>query len=430
VAGDAEAGFSELFVAVGSRIFSFTPTGTPPATPSTTLEPTTTTLPPTTTTLPPTTTTLPPTTTTTLPPTTTTLPPTTTTTTTTLPPTTTTTTTLPPTTTTTTTTLPPTTTTTLPPTTTTSTTTTTVPPTTTTVPPTTTTTTTVAPTTTTTVPPTTTLATATTAPASTTSSTTSTTTTLATTTTTPTPPSCVGDPGEPDAQGLPTNLPARIQVSGTAYVFERAESPADAGTLTVLGCVGPFELLRSDQVDQSDAVYLRAVTGGAGTQVYRYAAAVTFDVDFEVADRPQTISALDERYRLERLWEPSMFSSTSVILFTDDVSNPEPGVLFGVAVTQTVVGDAIGEYRPADDAEAPSDELATAAELAGLHPDLTIGGRTYVIVAVYSPVGTTRNGFMTLFSTGTAEVPEQILGRDPREPELYVFALETPTGGG
>jgi hypothetical protein len=229
---------------------------------------------------------------------------------------------------------------------------------------------------------------------------------------------------------LPTNLPARIQVGGTAYVFERAEATADAGTLTVLGCVGAFELLGSDQVDQSDAVYLRAVIGGgAGTQVYRYAAAVTFDVDFEVTDRPQTISALDERYRLERLWHPAVFSSTSVLLFTDDVSNPEPGVIFGVAVAQSVVGDAIGEYRPADDAEAATDDLATAAELAGLHPDLTIGGRNYVIVAVYSPVGTTRSGFMTLFSTGTAEVPERVLGRDPREAELYVFVLETPTEG-
>jgi hypothetical protein len=230
---------------------------------------------------------------------------------------------------------------------------------------------------------------------------------------------------------VPTHLPTRIQVDGVAYVFERAESPADAGTLTAVGCVGTFELVRTDQAGQGDVVYLRAVSGpGASAQVYRYEPAVTFDVEFEVSERPQTISALDERYRLEQLWEPTMLSSTSVILFTDDVADPEPEVLYGLDVTESVVGGAIGEYRLAGDAQAPTDELAAAAEQARLHPAITVGDRTYVIVAVYTPGGATRNGFMTLFSTGTDEVPERVLGRDQREPGLYVFALETPTSGG
>ena len=45
--------------------------------------------------------------------------------------------------------------------------------------------------------------------------------------------------------------------------------------------------------------------------------------------------------------------------------------------------------------------MAAAAEQAGLNPDLTIDGQRYVLVDIYTPVGTTRNGFMTLFATST-----------------------------
>ncbi len=198
----------------------------------------------------------------------------------------------------------------------------------------------------------------------------------------------------------------------------------DAGTLTRIGCVGPFEAARTDQADRSEVIYLRA---GTGEQVYRFEAALTFEVEFEVTGRPQTISALDARYHLQAVWQPSAYSSTSVILFVEDPADPAPNVIYGLDVSESVVGDAIGEYRRPDDTAQGTDELA-AAEAAGLHPDLVINGQLYVLVDVYTPAGTTSNGFVTLFGTTTDETPDLLLGRDHRELELFVFALDAPAG--
>ncbi|WP_193615425.1 hypothetical protein [Desertimonas flava] len=432
-AGDSAA--TQRYVRVGNRLFLFSGSGdvaatTAPTEPPTTEVPTTTTQPPTTTTT--TTTTEPPTTstTTTEPPTTTTEPPTTTTTTT-EPPTTSTTTTEPPTTTT----EPPTTTTT----------TTTEPPTTTP------TTTTEPPTTTTTEPPTTTTeasTTTTTTEASTTTTTTTTTTTEPPTTSTTTepiqppavvatqPPSapppaantaapsaaCPGDPGDPDADGIPAHLPARFQLGGVAYLFVAAESADAAGTLTRIGCVGPFGLARSDQADESEVLFL-VVDGPTDDEVYRFAAAPTFQIEFQVTDQPQVLAAGDQRLRLQQVAQPSIYSSPSVILFVADADDPAPDIVYALDVSRTVVGDALGEYRPVDDGEAPDQAMATAAEQVGLNADLTIAGRDYVLVDIYTPIGTTRNGFMTLFGPSTGS-PEVVFGRDLRETGLFVFGAE------
>ena len=50
----------------------------------------------------------------------------------------------------------------------------------------------------------------------------------------------------------------------------------------------------------------------------------------------------------------------------------------------------------------------------------------YILVDVYTPSGTTSNGFMTLFATTTEETPEVLLGRDQRQQdELFIFAVES-----
>ena len=67
--------------------------------------------------------------------------------------------------------------------------------------------------------------------------------------------------------------------------------------------------------------------------------------------------------------------------------------------------------------------MAAAAEQVGLNPDLTIDGQRYLLVNIYTPVGTTRNGFMTLFATSTG-APEMVLGRDQRQPDLLVFDVD------
>ena len=113
-------------------------------------------------------------------------------------------------------------------------------------------------------------------------------------------------------------------------------------------------LASTDDADVDEVIYLR--TTGADDRVYRFEAAPTFEIEFQVTERPQVISTGDERYRLERVWQPSAYSSTSVILFVEDPADPAPDVIYGLNVSDTAVGDAIGEYRrPADPAQ-PSEE--------------------------------------------------------------------------
>jgi hypothetical protein len=237
--------------------------------------------------------------------------------------------------------------------------------------------------------------------------------------------SCPGDPGDLDAAGIPAHLPTLIQLGGVAYLFVGAEDANDVGTLSGRGCIGPFELASTDEGGQAQVVYLRSTDGGPASQlVFRFAVAPTFQIEFQVIDQPQVITTGDQTYRLEAVWHASTYSSPSVILFVEDADDPAPEVVYGLDVSQTVVGDVIAEYRLPGDAEAPGPEMVTAAEQAGVNLDLTIGEQHYVLVNIHTPIGTTRNGFMTLFGTSTGS-PEQVLGRDQREVELFVFGLES-----
>ena len=181
----------------------------------------------------------------------------------------------------------------------------------------------------------------------------------------------------------------------------------------------------TDQADVEEVLYLRTTGADADDQVYRFEAAPTFEIEFQVTERPQVVTTGDQRYRVEQVWQPSVYSSTSVILFVQDPADPAPEVIYGLDVSDTVVGDAIGEYRLPDDSATP-EEMTAAAEEAGLNPDLTINGLLYVLVDIYTPSGTTSNGFMTLFATTTEGTPEVLLGRDQRQDELLIFVVESP----
>jgi hypothetical protein len=222
-------------------------------------------------------------------------------------------------------------------------------------------------------------------------------------------------------------LPTRIQLEGVAYRFVSAQAPAEAGTLTVIGCAGPFEVASTDEADRADVLYLRSATAtAAAEQVYRFEAALTFDVELEITERPQVLTALDQTYRLEAIWQPAVYSSTSVLLFVEDPEDESPAVIYALDVSHSPAGDAVGEYRLATD-DAPAAEVAAPAGAEGLHPDLTINGERYTLVAVYTPAGTTRNGFMTLFGTVTEQGDAvRVLGRDQRELGLYVYAADAP----
>jgi len=243
---------------------------------------------------------------------------------------------------------------------------------------------------------------------------------------------CAGSPGPINDQGIPAYLPNRIQLGGIAYALVGTESPGDAGELTRFGCISGFEILTTDQADQSEVVYLRIAGQGATADVvYRFEAAVTYSVEFEVTGRPQRITGEEQQFRLVDTWLPSIYSSTTVILFVEDAENAAPEVFYAVNVYNTVVGEVVGEYRQVEQNDMPSEEIVAAAESAGINPDLTVEGRRYLLVNVYSPVGTTTNGFVTLFSAAGEGEAEILLGRDKRRLELFVYDVipAEETGG-
>jgi hypothetical protein len=241
---------------------------------------------------------------------------------------------------------------------------------------------------------------------------------------------CAGNPGAVNDEGIPANMPSRIQYGGVAYAFAAAQNPDEAGELTVIGCAGAFEVATTDQADRSEVLYLRyGGTGPASEQVFRFEAGETFDVDIEVTGRAQRISLGDQVFRLTGTWVPSIYSSVTVILFVPDAEAELPQTMYAVNVNTTNSGDAIGEYRVAEGNEAAGDDLQAVAAEAGINPDLTVNGVRYVLVNVYLPVGSTTNGFVTIFATGDAGDRELVLGRDLRRLELFIYTEVQTTGG-
>jgi hypothetical protein len=242
---------------------------------------------------------------------------------------------------------------------------------------------------------------------------------------------CSGNPGPINAQGLPTYLPNRIQFGGISYALAGPENPSDAGTLTRIGCIGAFEVTTTDKADRSEVLYLRYTGGGeAGASVYRFNVATTFEVQFEITGDAQRIQAGEQVFRLTAIWTKAIHTGGSVNLFVANPDEQSPDVYYGVNVSNTVVGDVIGEYRKADANAEPEEDMVEAGERYGLYADLTVRGQRYLLVNVYLPVGTTTNGFLTLFSaTGEGEA-QILLGRDKREVELFIYEPVQEESGG
>jgi hypothetical protein len=164
-------------------------------------------------------------------------------------------------------------------------------------------------------------------------------------------------------------------------------------------------------------IYLRA--NRTAQTLYRYETASSFAVDFIVAGDAQVITAGDERYVLRETWQRSIYSSVTAIVFTQDPSAPDPPRAFAVPVD----GDIIAEYVPevGDVVEAPA-ELRARAEEAGINPDLVLaGGRRYLLVNLWSPIGTTTNGWVTLYSSAGEGVADTLLATDPRSLDLFIY---------
>jgi hypothetical protein len=257
--------------------------------------------------------------------------------------------------------------------------------------------------------------------------------------TSPTPPSgleasstarerrCQGDPGEIGANGLPERLPRRIQLSGVAYGFVRQEELANLNDIRLrrIGCVGPFEAVQAQGAGEGQVIYLRA---DRTTQtLYRYETASSFAVDFTVASNAQVITAGDERYVLGETWQRSIYSSVTAIVFAQDPNAADPPRVFAVPVD----GDVIAEYVPevGDVVEAP-EELRARAEAEGINPDLVLAGnRRYLLVNLWSPVGTTTNGWVTLYSSTGEGIADTLLATDPRSLDLFVYRRSGAAAG-
>ena len=92
----------------------------------------------------------------------------------------------------------------------------------------------------------------------------------------------------------------------------------------------------TDQADQAEVIYLRSTQSGpASQQVYRFEAAPTYQIELQVTDQPQVIAADDQTYHLQGVWQPSTYSSLSVILFVQDPQDPTPGVIYGLDVSHS-----------------------------------------------------------------------------------------------
>jgi hypothetical protein len=245
----------------------------------------------------------------------------------------------------------------------------------------------------------------------------------------PTPPSglqaespgrarrCQGDPGEIGANGLPERLPVRIQLSGVAYSFVRQEELANDIRLRRIGCVGPFEAVQAQGAGEGKVIYLRA--SRTAQTLYRYETASSFAVDFIVAGDAQVITAGNETYVLAETWQRSIYSSVTAIAFAQDATAPDPPRVFAVPVD----GDIIAEYVPevGDVVEAPA-ELRARAEEVGINPDLVLAGsRRYLLVNLWSPIGTTTNGWVTLYSSTDEAVADTLLATDPRSLDLFIY---------
>jgi hypothetical protein len=239
---------------------------------------------------------------------------------------------------------------------------------------------------------------------------------------------CAGDPGTIDARGVPARLPNSFQFNGIAYAFAGTEDPDQAGELTRIGCLGPFAIAHTDAADRSEVLYLQ--TGGqGGSEVFRFEAAITYGVEFEITGRPQVIAAGEQEYRLVGAWQRSIYSSTTVILFAENPEDRSPDTLYAVNVFSSTVGDVIGEYHLSEQNQNASDEMVSAADGTGLNPDLVLEGQRYLLVNVFVSAGTTTNGFVTLFAASGDGDPELLIGRDLRRLELFIYNAIPRSGG-
>lgn len=236
---------------------------------------------------------------------------------------------------------------------------------------------------------------------------------------------CAGVTGGVDDNGVPDRLPRNLQYGGEAYRYTGKIAFADAGEVTATGCVGAFVLyLPADAGDTH--IYLGLMNDDAQLFAYERAASLTVGTQSQEDQQPRSLNleARDDtpavRYRAADPWQPSIYSSLSLEIYVADPEAGLPDRFYGYSVGN----DVFGEYVLEGDAEAAPQEVVDRAESLGVHATLTIDGQRYMLVALWTPFGTTTNGWLTLYGVDGDTSPSRLVGLDPRREDLPVFNAE------
>lgn len=238
---------------------------------------------------------------------------------------------------------------------------------------------------------------------------------------------CTGNTGERDANGVPERLPRNIQYGGTSFRYSGQVAFGEPGELTVAGCVGAFTLFLPAEGVEGGRIYL----GVPNTieSLFAFEETSSFAVRSESpttnAPRSLELGPNDDqpgiRYVGQDPWLPSIYSSLSLEIYVADPEAGLPDRLIGYSVGN----DVFGEYVREGDAEAASQETLDRAEALGVHPTLVLDGQRYILVALWTPFGTTTNGWLTLYGIDGEAAPERLVGLDPRRDDLLVFNAES-----
>ncbi len=232
---------------------------------------------------------------------------------------------------------------------------------------------------------------------------------------------CSGETGALDADGVPDRLSTSIQYGGIGYRYTGQIAVADAGSVEAVGCVGGFVIFEPAEETDAGPIYLGL--DESPDTLFRFEQTRSFTVQSEVTDQPRTIETAGTeqqpavRYRAAEPLVRSTYSSLSLIVYVADANIPAPERLLGYAVG----GDVFAEYMLEGTGEQASQEILTEAETLGILGEMLLGGQRYVLTSLWTPYGTTTNGWVTLYGPAGEDAPEQLVGLDPRREDLMVF---------
>jgi hypothetical protein len=237
---------------------------------------------------------------------------------------------------------------------------------------------------------------------------------------------CAGNTGQPDANGVPERLPRNLQYGGTAYRFSGQVAFADAGDVTATGCVGAFVLYLPVDASDDGRIYLGVMNNTDTLFAFEQTSSLTVQSQSQATDTPRSLQLAGSedqgnvRYRATDPWQRSTYSSVSLVIY---VADPEGG-LPDRFVGYSVGNDVFGEYAREGEADAAPQEVVDEAESLGVHAQLTLDGQRYVLIALWTPFGTTTNGWLTLYGVDGDAAPGRLLGLDPRRQDLLIFDQE------